>query len=120
MSCRDLGRRLVGMPNDVCIIGLVMGMVLSVAHDDTGATVAVATPDGATDVRIAVAPDASGARRVQRTLRHCSFVRMSCNDGRWTSQVHGIGHHRPAEIRVSVATALGLLSLGLPCVMRLP
>lgn len=101
-------------------MGRVMGMVLSVAHDETGSTVAVGTPGGATDVRIDVAPDPNGAQRVQRTLRHCSFVRMSCDDGRWTSRVHGFGHHRPTEVRVSVATALGLLALGLPCVMRLP
>ena len=94
-------------------------MVLSVAHDASGATVAVATPDGPTDVRIDVAPDAAGAERVQRTLRHCSFVRLSREQGRWTSRVHGLGHHRPAELRVSVATALGLLDRGLPCVMRL-
>jgi hypothetical protein len=101
-------------------MGHVLGMVLSVEHDETGATVAVETPAGATDVRIDVAPDPNGARRVQRTLRQCSFVRMSCENGRWTSRVHGFGHHRPTEVRVSVATALGLLSLGLPCVMRLP
>jgi hypothetical protein len=95
-------------------------MVLSVAHDAAGATVAVSTPAGPTDLRIDVAPDAKGARRVQRTLRQCSFVRMSCEDGRWTSRVQGFGHHSPADVRVSVATALGLLALGLPCVVRLP
>jgi hypothetical protein len=93
-------------------------MVLSVAHDASGAVVAVATPTGPTDVRIDVAPDAAGADRVQRTLRYCNFVRLSCDDGRWTSRVSGFGHHRPTELPVSVATALGLLARGLPCVMR--
>jgi hypothetical protein len=93
-------------------------MVLSVAHDDAGATVAVATSTGATDVRFDVVPDDAGADRVQQTLRYCSFVRLSCADGRWTSRVHGFGHHRPTELRVSMATALGLLQRGLPCVMR--
>jgi hypothetical protein len=95
-------------------------MVVSVVPDSEGATFAVSTPEGPADVRIDVAPDPQGARRVQRTLRHCSFVRMSCENGHWTSRVHGFGHHRPAEVRVSTATALGLLSLGLPCVVRLP
>ena len=98
----------------------VIGMVLSVAQDASGATVAVATPSGATDVRIDVVPDTAGAERVRRTLRHCSFVRMSCEGGHWTSRVLGVGHHRPADLRISVATALGLLALGLPCVVRLP
>jgi hypothetical protein len=101
-------------------MGDVMGMVLSVAQDADGATVAVSTPAGPTDVRIDVAPDPTSARRVQRTLRHCTLVRMSCEDGRWTSRVHGVGHHHPTEMRVSMATALGLLALGLPCVVRLP
>jgi hypothetical protein len=95
-------------------------MVLSVAQDALGATVAVATPAGATDVRIDVVADTAGAERVRRTLRHCTFVRMSCEGGRWNSRVHGVGHHRPADLRISVATALGLLALGLPCVVRLP
>jgi hypothetical protein len=95
-------------------------MVLSVAQDASGATVAVATRSGATDVRIDVLPDRAGAERVRRTLRHCSFVRMSCEGGRWSSRVHGVGHYRPADLRISVATALGLLALGLPCVVRLP
>ena len=93
-------------------------MVLSVAHDASGATVAVSTATGATDVRIDAVPDEAGAAQVQRTLRHCSFVRLSCDGGRWTSRVHGFGHHRPTDLRVSVATALGLFERGLPCVMR--
>ena len=101
-------------------MALVIGMVLSVAQDASGATVAVKTSSGPTDVRIDVLPDPAGAERVQRTLRHCSFVRLSCDGGRWSSRVHGVGHHRPADLRISVATALGLLALGLPCVVRLP
>ena len=97
----------------------VIGMVLSVAHDASGATVAVATPSGSTDVRIDVVPDPAAAEQVERTLRHCNFVRMSYEGGRWSSRVHGVGHYRPAELRISVATALGLLTRGLPCVMRL-
>ena len=108
------------MPNERCSIGLVIGMALSLEQDDAGATVAVSTPEGATDVRIAVLPDPAGAERVRRALRHCTFVRMTCEGGHWTSRVHGVGHHRPAEMRISVATALGLLALGLPCVVRLP
>lgn len=98
----------------------VIGMVLSLAQDAAGATVAVATPSGAADVRIDVVPDTTAAERVRATLRHCSFVRMSCEHGRWTSRVHGVGHYRPTDLRISVATALGLLALGLPCVVRLP
>ena len=97
----------------------MIGMVLSVAHDASGATVAIATASGATDVHIDAVPDPEGAERVQRTLRLCSFVRLSCEGGRWTSRVQGFGHHRPADLRISVATALGLLDRGLPCVMRL-
>ena len=97
----------------------MIGMVLSVAHDASGATVAVSTPSGATDVHLDVVPDREGAARVQRTLRHCSFVRLSCEGGHWTSRVHGVGHHRPTDLRISVATALGLFDRGLPCVMSL-
>ena len=99
---------------------IVIGMVVSMAQDAAGATVAVATPSGSTDVRIDVVPDTDGAERVQRALRHCSFVRMTCEGGRWRSRVHGVGHHRPTDLRISVGTALGLLALGLPCVVRLP
>lgn len=99
---------------------VVIGMALSLAHDGSGATVAVSTPGGPTDVRIAVVPDPAGADRVRRALRHCSFVRMTCESGRWSSRVHGVGHHRPAEMRISVASALGLVALGLPCVVTLP
>ena len=95
-------------------------MALSLEQDGSGATVAVSTAEGATDVRIAALPDAAGAERVRRTLRHCSFVRLTCENNRWTSRVHGVGHHRPTELRISVGTALGLLALGLPCVVRLP
>ena len=101
-------------------MALVIGMVLSVAHDASGATVAVSTPSGATDVRFDIVPDPAAAERVERTLRHCNFVRMTCDGGRWSSRVHGVGHYRPAELRISLATALGLLTRGLPCVMRLP
>jgi hypothetical protein len=101
-------------------MAIVMGMVVSMAHDAAGATVAVSTPTGPADVRIDVTPDPQSAKQVERTLRHCSFVRLTCEDGRWSSRVHGFGHHRPAEVRVSMATALGLLALGLPCVVRLP
>ena len=108
------------MPNGRCTIRFVIGMALSLEHDGSGATVAVATPDGPTDVRIGIVPDPAGADRVRRTLRHCSFVRMTCEGGRWSSRVHGVGHHRPAELRISVASALGLVALGLPCVVTLP
>ncbi len=120
MAWVNIDRWLVRMPNMWCSMGRVIGMVLSLEHDASGANVAVSTPQGATDVRIEVVPDPAAAERVRRTLRHCTFVRMSCEDGRWTSRVHGVGHHRPAELRISVATALGLLALGLPCVVRLP
>jgi len=93
-------------------------MALSMAQDASGATVAVATSTGAADVRFDVVPDDAGADRVQRTLRYCSFVRLSCADGRWTSRVHGFGHHRPTELQVSMATALGMLRRGVPCLMR--
>ena len=108
------------MPNARYTICFVIGMALSLEHDAAGATVAVSTPDGPTDVHLGVVPDAAGAERVRRTLRHCSFVRMTCESGRWTSRVHGVGHHRPAEFRISVASALGLVALGLPCVVTLP
>ncbi|MEO5842145.1 MAG: hypothetical protein ABIQ73_15470 [Acidimicrobiales bacterium] len=101
-------------------MNLVIGMVVSVAQDASGATVAVATPSGPADVRIDVVPDTDGAERVRRTLRHCTVVRMTCEGGRWSSRVHGIGHYRPTDLRISVATALGLLALGLPCVVRVP
>jgi hypothetical protein len=101
-------------------MGFVIGMVVSLAQDASGATVAVATPSGATDVRIDVIPDTSAAEQVRRTLRYCSFVRISCESGQWSSRVQGVGHYRPADLRISVATALGLLALGLPCVVRLP
>lgn len=97
----------------------MIGMVLSVAHDASGATVAVSTASGATDVHFDVVPDRDGAARVQRTLRHCSFVRLSCEGGRWSSRVHGFGQYRPTDLRISVATALGLFDRGLPCVMSL-
>ncbi|MEO8695352.1 MAG: hypothetical protein ABI658_17635 [Acidimicrobiales bacterium] len=96
-------------------MSLVIGMVLSLAHDASGATVAVATPSGPTDVHIDVIPDTVGAERVRRTLRYCTLVRLSCDGGHWSSRVNGVGHYRPADLRISVATALGL-----PCVVRLP
>ena len=42
-------------------------MVLSVAHDASGATVAIATASGATDVHIDAVPDPEGAERAMQT-----------------------------------------------------
>lgn len=92
----------------------------------------MARNDGCTDLEVSDGSDGSApvwvcveaiadprsARQTLATLRHCVSVELHERAHGCTAVVHGVGHRRPVDVRVSLPTALGLIELGVPAIVR--
>jgi hypothetical protein len=81
--------------------------------DDSG-TELVVTGSPATRLRVDCLPDAGSADAVRRTLDRVLWQRIDADGG----EVYAVAHRRPRRLRVTAATALGLLDAGVPTVLR--
>jgi hypothetical protein len=98
----------------------VIGVVRSIERGAAGTELAIATADGPRRVYVPAEADPVGARRVHNALRRCVAVRLTYADATWSSVVRGVGHHRPVDLPVSLATAVALIGGGLPAVVSAP
>lgn len=98
----------------------MIGTVTGVTRAASCTELELATAEGTTSMRIAALADHTSAARVVRSMRRCLSLQVDCTPAGWTWLVRGIGHRRPVDLRISTATALGLIERGLPTVVRLP
>lgn len=69
-------------------------------------------------LRVPCAPDRRKAARVVAALDRTVWQRLEVFDGTVSGMVVGVRHHRPVDLRVGAATALGLVEAGVPTVAR--
>ena len=96
----------------------MIGTVTDVARCADGTELCLATDDGAQWVCVPAVADPRAAEHVERSLRRCLSLRVHRTAAGWHCVVRGMGHRRPVDLRISAATALGLIERGLPTVVR--
>jgi hypothetical protein len=69
-------------------------------------------------VEVPVRPDARRAARVARTLDRALWMRLEVGGGEVTGVLAGVRRRRPVLVEVDGSTALGLMSTGVPTVVR--
>jgi hypothetical protein len=74
----------------------------------------VLTPDGVLTVGVPLHPDPDMAHRTHALFRQITSVRIDVRGPVTTATVRGVRNRCPAERAVGLATALGLLALGIP------
>lgn len=98
----------------------MIGVVSSAQRCADGTELQLDTAHGTQRVCVRAVADARGADRVEQTFRRCVSVQLTFGGSTWSSVVRAVGHRRPVDLRISTATALGLIERGLPSVVRLP
>jgi hypothetical protein len=63
-------------------------------------------------------PDPAGARRCRRALNHLVSVHIEAHADGCTAQLRGVGNRLPVTLAIAVPTALALVELGVPALVR--